>query len=444
MNSLKTSNSDLPSLKNILILGSGGRENSLAWGLINSRGIQKVFVSPGNGGTRDFKNCFPLDIQLKDVDEIKLQCKSNKIDLVVIGPEAPLAEGLADQLRQENIAVFGPGKDGAQLESSKDWAKKLMNQAGIPTAKHWTIKSKTEAFEIIQKSKTPLVVKANGLAGGKGVAVPKNIKETINAIEEVFQGKYGEAGETVILEEILTGPEVSIFALCDGNSMILLPPAQDHKRLKDGDNGPNTGGMGAYAPAPLIDNAQLENIKALILDPTLNALKSRGINYRGVIYAGLMLTPSGPQVIEFNCRFGDPECQTLIPLLGNELAEILQRCALGKLNKFSNLSIKDGCSVCIVAAAKGYPESPRKNDLIKIELGSNKSVQLFHAGTQLNSQGQLITSGGRVFSLVAQGENFDNAFDTAYKAMKKISFSGINYRRDIGHQVRTSISYSSK
>ena len=439
MNIQKNLNKVLPSIKNILIIGSGGRENSLAWGLSNSRGVEKVFVSPGNGGTKDFPNCFLLDIKPDDVEKIIFKCKENKIGLVVIGPEAPLAEGLADNLRQHDIIVFGPGKDGAQLEASKDWAKELMNQAGIPTAKHWTIRNKNEALKIINKFKQPLVVKADGLAGGKGVTVPKTIQETIEAVEEIFQGKFGEAGETIILEEILTGPEVSIFALCDGKRMILLPPAQDHKRLKEGDKGPNTGGMGAYAPAPLIDKAQLEKIKELILEPTLNALKTRGINYRGVIYAGLMLTPSGPQVIEFNCRFGDPECQTLIPLLGEELAEILQGCALGRLNKCSNLSIKKGCSVCIVAVAEGYPYSPRMDDLITVELKSNKSIQLFHAGTKTNAKGQLLTSGGRVLSVVAQGEDFDKAFEKAYAAIQKVHFPGIAYRRDIGHQIRKSI-----
>ena len=443
MKTSKDSNRNLQSAKNILIIGNGGRENSLAWGLSNSKGIEKVFISPGNGGSEAIPNCFSLNMNLNDVENISLKCKSHEIDLVVIGPEAPLAEGLADKLRQKDIVVFGPGKDGAQLEASKDWAKKLMNQAGIPTAKHWTITKKQEALDILNELQQPLVVKANGLAGGKGVAVPKTINETIQAIEEVFQGKFGEAGETIILEEILTGPEVSIFALCDGNRMVILPPAQDHKRLKEGDKGPNTGGMGAYAPAPLVDKSQLANIKKLILDPTLEALRNRGIDYRGVIYAGLMLTPSGPKVIEFNCRFGDPECQTLIPLLGTELAEVLLGCALGNLTQCSKLSIKEYCSVCIVAAAEGYPESPRKDDLIKIKVEPNELIQLFHSGTKLNSQNQLITSGGRVLSVVAQAETFDKAFSIAYNAMKMIEFKGMLYRRDIGHQVRTSIPFTS-
>tara|TARA_Y100001968_G_C19454354_1_gene771418 strand:+ start:16339 stop:17667 length:1329 start_codon:yes stop_codon:yes gene_type:complete len=438
MNNSQKSNQILPSVKNILIIGNGGRENSLAWGLRKSEGVEKVYVCPGNGGTEDLDDCFSLDIKSTDVENILLACTSYEIDLVVIGPEAPLAEGLADKLRQKDLTVFGPGQEGAQLEASKDWAKKLMTQSGIPTAKYWTVQSKKEALSILNQLKKPLVVKVDGLAAGKGVTVSKTIEETILAIDEAFKGKFGEAGNTIVLEEILSGPEVSIFALCDGERMVLLPPAQDHKRLREGDKGPNTGGMGAYAPAPLINSAQLESIRQIILEPTLEALKNRKIDYRGVIYAGLMLTSSGPQVIEFNCRFGDPECQTLIPLLGNELAEVLQACALGKLNECSELSIKDNCSVCIVAAAEGYPESPRKGDLITISLESTPSVQIFHSGTQRNSNGQLITSGGRVISLVAQGETFDKAFTKAYTAMEKIKFSGINFRSDIGHQVRKS------
>ncbi len=434
-----------PTIKNILVIGRGGRENALAWGLSKSKGVEKVLVAPGNGGTESIANCLCLDVAETNVEAINQNCKLHDIDLVVIGAEGPLSEGLADKLRQKGIIVFGPGKDGAQLEASKEWAKKLMNEEGIPTAKHWAVKNTEEAIAIIEKFNTPLVVKVDGLAGGKGVAIPENIDSTIKAVEDAFLGKFGIAGERVILEEMLSGPEVSIFALCDGNEMVILPPAQDHKRLKEGDQGPNTGGMGAYAPAPLIDDNELQKIKDLILIPTLKGLKNRGIDYRGVIYAGLMLTNEGPKVIEFNCRFGDPECQTLIPLLGIELAEVLQACALGQLKNSPKLSIRKECSACVVAAAEGYPEAPRKGDSIKInlELDPNISIQLFHAGTERNKSNQLLTSGGRVFSLVTQGASFDQAFAIAYESMKKIEFKGINYRRDIGYQVRKTISLES-
>ena len=439
MTSLRPSHQKcLPKLETILVIGSGGRENALAWRLSKCPGIQHVWVAPGNGGTNLQDGCSCLAIKEDNAEELINFGDLHKIDLIVIGPESPLADGLADKLRKANFSVFGPSAKGALLEASKLWAKDLMEEAGIPTAKYWHANREEIALKILKEVKQPLVIKVDGLAAGKGVTVSKTIEETILAIDEAFKGKFGEAGNTIVLEEILSGPEVSIFALCDGERMVLLPPAQDHKRLREGDKGPNTGGMGAYAPAPLINSAQLESIRQIILEPTLEALKNRKIDYRGVIYAGLMLTSSGPQVIEFNCRFGDPECQTLIPLLGNELAEVLQACALGKLNECSELSIKDNCSVCIVAAAEGYPESPRKGDLITISLESTPSVQIFHSGTQRNSNGQLITSGGRVISLVAQGETFDKAFTKAYTAMEKIKFSGINFRSDIGHQVRKS------
>ena len=432
----KTLDPDLPLAKKILIIGSGGRENALAWGLEKANGVEKIFVAPGNGGTEEIPGCECLDIKETNVNAIIEICLSIQIDLVIIGAEAPLAAGLADKLRKAGLIVFGPGQEGAQLESSKSWAKSFMNEAGIPTAKHWESNNLENALGIINSINKPLVIKADGLAAGKGVTVPKNINESKTAVKEAFQGKFGSSGEKVILEEMLNGPEVSIFALSDGKQLVVLPPAQDHKRLNDGDQGPNTGGMGAYAPAPLIDSAQLKEIQKSILDPTLETLRNRGIDYRGVIYAGLMLTSSGPKVIEFNCRFGDPECQALIPLLGPELAEVLLACSLGELDHSSQLSIKKECSACVVAAAAGYPESPRKGDQLKIHLTKSQSIQLFHAGTARDSEGHLITSGGRVLSIVAQGTNFEEAFSLAYSGMKDVDFNGINYRSDIGYQVR--------
>ena len=417
-------------------MGSGGRENALSWGLSQSEEVEKVFIAPGNGGSGLIKNVEIADINEKDFESLKNFCISEEIGLVVIGPEGPLADGLADVLRAANIPVFGPNKDGAQLEASKDWAKKLMNISGIPTAKHWTVSSEDEAINVLNKVNQPLVVKANGLAGGKGVTVPKNIHETASAIHDAFDGKFGSAGETLILEEILSGPEVSIFALCDGEEMIILPPAQDHKRLKEGDAGPNTGGMGAYAPAPLVNDAQLNEIKKSILIPTIEALKKQGIDYRGVIYAGLMLTKNGPKVIEYNCRFGDPECQVLIPLLGRNLALVLQACAHGNIKNGMKLEISKLASVCVVLAADGYPESPRKGDLIRIDLEPSSNTQIFHSGTKMSSDGGLSTIGGRVISIVSQGNSFDEAFSSAYESIKKIDFKGMNFRKDIGHQVR--------
>lgn len=431
----------LPALHRVLVVGSGGREHALGWVLSRCPGIEKVWVSPGNGGVpgpaleEDAGYC-RLAIAESDHAGLLNHCHSASVDLVVVGPEAPLAAGLADHLRDAGVAVFGPSADGAQLEASKAWAKQLMHEASIPTAGHWSISSAEEGLAVLEQIQRPLVVKADGLAAGKGVTVATNVEESANAIREAFGGRFGTAGDRVVLEECLQGPEVSVFALCDGERMEILPPAQDHKRLLDGDQGPNTGGMGAYAPAPLLDGEGVETVRQLVLEPTLKALRERGINYRGVIYAGLMLTQDGPQVIEYNCRFGDPECQTLMPLMGPELAQVLQACALGRLDLAPPLTIRADCSVCVVAAAAGYPDAPRKGDAIQVDLQPGANHQLFHAGTRRDEQGRLLSSGGRVLTMTAQGADFDQAFASAYQALGQVRFDGMHYRRDIGHQVR--------
>jgi len=426
----------LSQLKKILIIGSGGRENSIAWALSRNESIQQIYVCPGNGGTSNFEKCICLKTKSEDEKTIISECQRLQINLVIIGPEVPLAHGLADKMREAGLTVFGPGKEGAQLEASKDWAKALMIENNIPTAKYWSAGSKEEALKILQKFNQPLVIKADGLAAGKGVTVCETIEQSRDAIVEVFSGKFGSAGNKIILEEKIEGPEVSIFALCDGEKLIILPPAQDHKRLLDGDNGPNTGGMGAYAPALLINQQDLNDLTELVLIPTLKGLKKKKIKYIGVIYAGLMLTSSGPKVIEFNCRFGDPECQALMPLMGKEFASVLFACAKGELENAPKLTFKTKRSACIVAASKGYPESPQKGDKIDINIESNSSLQVFHAGTTVDKSDNIITAGGRVLSIVAQGESFDEAFDLAYSNLKKIKFDGMHFREDIGYQVR--------
>ncbi len=427
----------MPSLEKILVIGNGGRENALAWALSRSKNIKEVLVAPGNGGTENHHLCRRLELQPSETKEIVQACISKQIDLIVIGPEVPLANGLADKLRKEGFSVFGPGADGAKIEASKNWAKELMREAGIPTARSWTAKNKDQALKVLKAVNQPLVIKADGLASGKGVTVCKTIEESYNAIQEALEGKFGEAGSKLVLEEVLEGPEVSIFALCDGERFIVLPTAQDHKRLLDGDKGPNTGGMGAYSPAKIINDKDLELIKQIILTPTLKELQKRHINYRGVLYAGLMLTKKGPKVIEFNCRFGDPECQALMPLMGAELALILQACANGCLEKAPELSIKKLVSACVVVASSGYPEKPIQGDPITINCKENDFIQIFHAGTTINSKGQLLTSGGRVLSIVAQGKSHDEAFNLAYKKLQEINFKGMQFRKDIGNQVRT-------
>ena len=426
----------------ILVVGGGGRENALAWALLRCPGVDGVWIAPGNGGSQELPGCQQLAIAESDHEGLLTAAQELAIDLVVVGPEAPLAAGLADRLRGGGIPVFGPGADGAQLEASKQWAKALMVEAGIPTAGHWAVDSLEAALAVVEQVGQPLVVKADGLAAGKGVTVATSMAETCAAIEDALGGRFGAAGATVVLEEILQGPEVSVFGLCDGERLVLLPPAQDHKRIGEGDTGPNTGGMGAYAPAPLLDAAALEQVRQLVLEPTVTALRARGIDYRGVIYAGLMLTPTGPQVIEFNCRFGDPECETLMPLLGPELAAVLLACAEGRLDQAPALTIEPGCSACVIAAAAGYPLSARQGDAICVTLSADEragrgDLQLFHAGTRRDPDGLCLTAGGRVLAMVAQAGNFDDAFARAYAGLEQVQFEGITYRRDIGHQVRT-------
>jgi phosphoribosylamine--glycine ligase len=426
----------------ILVVGGGGRENALAWALARCSGVEQVWIAPGNGGSSELSGCQQLAIAENNHQGLLDAAQQHRVELVVVGPEAPLAAGLADTLRAAGLAVFGPDAKGAQLEASKQWAKALMVDAGIPTARHWAASSLEAALAVVDDVGEPLVVKADGLAAGKGVTVAASVAETRSAIEEAFSGRFGDAGATVVLEEILQGPEVSVFGLCDGERLVLLPPAQDHKRIGEGDTGPNTGGMGAYAPAPLLDASGLEQVRQLVLEPTVAALRARGIDYRGVIYAGLMLTPQGPQVIEFNCRFGDPECETLMPLLGPELAAVLLACAEGMLDRAPALTLKPGCSACVIAAAEGYPLSARQGDPISIELNAAEragegNLQLFHAGTQRDGEGRCLTAGGRVLAMVAQADDFDSAFGRAYEGLAQVHFDGMTLRRDIGHQVRS-------
>ena len=423
-------------LKRVLIVGSGGRENSIAWALSKNQFIEQIYICPGNGGTANFKKCICLKPKSEDKKEIIDNCKKLQINLVIIGPEVPLAEGLADEMREAGLKVFGPGKDGAQLEASKEWSKAFMVENKIPTAKYWSTDSEEEALEILKRFNRPLVIKADGLAAGKGVCVCETIDQSEKAIKDIFSGKFGSAGDKVILEERIEGPEVSIFALCDGKNLIVIPPAQDHKRLLDGNKGPNTGGMGAYAPALLIDEKDIKDLTQMVLIPALEGLKKKKINYIGVIYAGLMITASGPKVIEFNCRFGDPECQALMPLMGEEFASVLYACALGELKKAPKLTFKSECSACVVVASTGYPESPRKGDKVSIDVESNSTLQIFHAGTTIDEFDNIITTGGRVLSIVSQGETFDEAFSLAYSNLKKIGFDGMQFRKDIGYQVR--------
>ena len=431
-----TSSKDDTKVENVLIIGNGGRENSLAWAIQKNKLVEKVYLVPGNAGSERINKCERIRIDISNKNELVEKLDFFKINLIVIGPEVPLADGLADFLRKKDYKVFGPGKDGARLEYSKSWAKEFMQDANIPTAKFWKVNSLEEATKIIYSSSLPLVVKADGLASGKGVFIPDSKDECFRAAKSIFNGKFGNSGDVVVLEEKIQGPEVSIFALCDGKRYILLPTAQDHKRLYENDKGPNTGGMGAYSPAPLLTKDYLERIIKEIIEPTIDELNKKNIDYKGVIYFGLMITNSGPKVIEYNCRFGDPECQTIMPLMDQNFVFLLEKCSMGNLTGNEKINTPNKVSGCVIATSKGYPNEYTTGFPITIGNIDSSDCQIFDSGTCLNKNGKLLTDGGRVLSIVCQDKNFDMVFEKAYKNLKEINFDGIYFRNDIGHQVR--------
>ena len=429
-------NNNTSRLENVAIVGNGGRENALAWAIQKNESIKNIYLIPGNGGSNLINKCKTISLNYADTETFIKKLSELDIDLVIIGPEIPLEMGLGNELRKGNFLVFGPDKDGARLESSKSWAKSFMKDANIPTANFWKATTIEESMKIINASAKPLVVKADGLASGKGVFIPETKNETIFISKEILEGKFGKAGKTIVLEEKISGPEISVFALCDGERYVLLPTAQDHKRIGEGDKGLNTGGMGAYSPTPLISETELQEICEIIVEPTIKELIKRKINYRGVLYFGLMITTSGPKVIEYNCRFGDPECQTIMPLMDKDFVNLLYKCAMGLLKGNEKLSTDKQCSGCVIASSKGYPLDFQIGFPIQLQNTKTNDIQVFHSGTSTNEFGNLITNGGRVLSVVAQGNSFDEVFDKAYSALNEISFEGIFYRKDIGHQVR--------
>ena len=435
-----TSSKSFSRLENILIIGNGGRENSLAWAIQKNELVKKVYLIPGNAGTERISKCQRISIDINNKNELVKKLDLLKINLIVIGPEIPLANGLADFLREKDFKVFGPNKDGAKLEYSKSWAKEFMQEAKIPTANFWKVNSLGEAKKIIHALSIPLVVKADGLASGKGVFIPDSKDECIKAAESIFNGKFGDSGNVVVLEEKIQGPEVSVFALCDGKKYILLPTAQDHKRLNEKDKGPNTGGMGAYSPAPLLTEDYLDKIIKEIIEPTIDHLNKKNINYKGVIYFGLMITKSGPKVIEYNCRFGDPECQTIMPLMDQNFVNLLEKCSMGNLTGYEKIDASDKVSGCVIATSKGYPHKYKTGLPIKIGEIDSIDCQIFDSGTSFSKNGELLTNGGRVLSIVCQDKNFDMVFEKAYKNLKEIDFDGMYFRNDIGHQVRKNFS----
>ncbi|WP_088890404.1 phosphoribosylamine--glycine ligase [Leptolyngbya ohadii] len=418
----------------VLVIGNGGREHTIAWKLLQSKRVQEVFCVPGNGGTAKLAKCRNIAMSVTDFEGIGRFALVNNVALVVVGPEVPLAAGITDYLQEQGLTVFGPTQTGAQIEASKAWAKELMQEAGVPTAKSAVFTDADTAIDYVKQSGAPIVVKADGLAAGKGVTVAETVEQAIEAIEAAFGGQFGAAGQTVVIEECLIGEEASVLAITDGITIRPLLPAQDHKRIGEGDTGANTGGMGTYAPAPIVTPALMERIQQEILEPTIAALQKRGIDYRGVLYAGLMITPEGdPKVIEFNCRFGDPETQVVLPLLETPLETVMLACTQQTLAQLPPLGWNPGAAICVVIAAANYPDSYRKGMPIQgIEQAEASGAVVFHAGTKFNQQ--LLADGGRVLGVTAIGDSLTDAAKKAYAAVDCIQFEGMYYRRDIGHR----------
>lgn len=421
----------------VLVVGNGAREHALAWKLLQSPQVDQITCIPGNGGTASLPNCRNLPLSMDDFEGIARFAFVNNVGLIVVGPELPLSLGITDYLQRQGLAVFGPTQAGAQIESSKAWAKALMAEAEIPTAACEVFTDAESAQAYVRSQGAPIVIKADGLAAGKGVTVAETVEQAEAAISACFQGQFGAAGAQVVIEECLTGQEVSILAMTDGLTIRPLLPAQDHKRIGEGDTGENTGGMGAYSPAPIVTPELMKRIQQEILEPTIATLRSRNIDYRGVLYAGLMITPEGdPKVIEFNCRFGDPETQAVLPLLETPLDQIMLACTQQKLAQFPEIQWKSGAAVCVVVAAGGYPGKYSKGlEINGLESAESRGAIVFHAGTR-QQQGQILSDGGRVLGVTATGESFDAAIEHAYAATSRIQFEGMYYRRDIGHRVR--------
>ncbi|MCJ1962795.1 phosphoribosylamine--glycine ligase [Novosphingobium mangrovi (ex Hu et al. 2023)] len=415
---------------NILLLGSGGREHALAWKMAQSPLCDVLYAAPGNPGIAQDATCVELDAT--DHGAVLAFCEDKRIGLVVIGPEAPLVDGLADSLREAGVPVFGPNKAAAQLEGSKGFTKDLCAKADIPTGRYVRVTSESAGLAALAEFGAPVVVKADGLAAGKGVTVAMTEAEAEMAVMEIFSGRFGEAGAEAVIEEYLDGEEASFFALTDGSTIVPFASAQDHKRVGDGDIGPNTGGMGAYSPAKVLTPELTAETMTRIIAPTVRALADEGMPYNGVLFLGLMLTKDGPKLIEYNCRFGDPECQVMMMRLQSDLVELLHACAENRLGSVAPPRFSDEPALTVVMAAHGYPGTPEKGGAIKgIEGNENDHVKVFHAGTALKDD-TLVASGGRVLNVTGMGSSVSEAQGRAYAALDAIDFPTGFARRDIG------------
>ena len=416
----------------ILIISSGGREHTLAWKLAQSKIVDKIYAVPGNPGMSDVAECIPGSVE--DNAALVNLAKEKNVGMVVVGPEVPLTNGIVDDMAKVGIPSFGPAKDAAQLEGSKSFSKEIMKKYNIPTAKYEVFTDADKAKAYIEQEGAPIVIKADGLAAGKGVIVAETKQQALDAIDEIMCDKaFGSAGNSVVIEEFMDGEEASVLAFTDGKTIIPMVPSQDHKRAYDGDKGPNTGGMGTYAPAPVITEALMQRVQREILEPTIKAMHAEGKDYKGCLYAGLMITKEGPKVVEFNARFGDPETQVVLPLLDSDLGEIMLACINGTLDQ-TPIKWLDKAAACVVISAGGYPKKYRKHDEITgLDAAKNAGLLVFHAGTA-NQDGKIVTNGGRVLGIVAVGDDLKTAVDKVYANINLINFKDMYYRKDIAHR----------
>ena len=415
----------------VLVLGNGAREHALCWALSNSPLVTKILCAPGNPGISEEAECIPININ--NNEEILELSKNENVDIVIPGPEIPLVNGIVDLLNQNNIKTFGPSKAAAKLEGSKNFTKEVCKAGNIPTANYKLFSNQQEALNYINNISLPIVIKADGLAAGKGVVIANTLEEASEAVRDSFSGKFGEAGNRILIEEHLNGIEASFFALCDGLTAIPLTNAQDHKRVGDGDTGPNTGGMGAFSPTPHLNEEMNKTIMSDIIYPTLYEMNKRNTPFQGILYAGLMLTNEGPKLIEYNVRFGDPECQVIMTRIKSNLFEAIIAATDHTLENF-NLRFYDDASMTVVMASEGYPGKYKKNTIIKGIDKVNKipNVKVFHAGTTINKSGDIVSNGGRVLSITAKAKDIKAARKIIYEAIKNIEWQEGFYRKDIG------------
>lgn len=418
----------------VLVIGGGGREHALVWKLRHSLKVDKVYCFPGNAGIASHADCLPGSVE--DVQGALEFAEKHSMDLTVVGPEGPLAKGIANAFEEKGFNIFGPSKEAAFIESSKSFAKTFMQRYDIPTAPFEVFSEYDKALEYVQSAQFPLVVKADGLAAGKGVIIAKSQGEAVNAVRSMMKEKvFGVAGEKVVIEKFLNGQEASVMAFSDGNTVSIMDAAQDHKRLMDNDEGPNTGGMGAYSSTPIVDEALKRLVLRKVLQPTINGLKKQGAPFKGVLYAGLMIDAKNqPWVLEFNARFGDPETQVVLPRMENDLTEVMFACVEGTLNEMP-LRFSNQFATCVVAAAQGYPGNYEKGKPIQglEEVSALPGVVVFHAGTTLYRY-NVVTNGGRVLGVTGLGATLKESINRAYAGVEKISFQGMHYRKDIGRK----------